>query len=79
MSAPEELKALKEQVRRLADVERVGFTMRDGRWILAVWLRKGVPSPLPGLGFEARGFEIVYGTVPGRMPVARPAFPRRGE
>lgn len=76
---PEDLRALVATLRH-PNLARVGLTTtREGRWALMAWVRRGVPVPIPEVEAQAKGHPVVYQTEPKAPPVARPAFPGRGE
>ncbi|MGI8550900.1 MAG: hypothetical protein ACR2PL_08960 [Dehalococcoidia bacterium] len=71
---------MKAVVRKHVGVAKVGLTTTDdGRWAVKVWLRKGA-QPLTSDESELyQGHPIVYEPEPESIPVARPAYPGRGE
>lgn len=61
-------------------VTRVGLTTTEsGEWALAVRVPRGANLPLPDLEQRCRDFPVVYDYEPEEPPVARPAYPGRGE
>ncbi len=62
------------------DVTRTGLTTtKAGEWALFVRLRRGARTPVPEIAALAAGYPIVYEDEPADYPVARPAYPDRGE
>ena len=77
--APAELVALAGSLSHPA-VEQTGLTTTmDGRWALLVRVPRGTPTPLAEVEQAAGGHPVVYQPAPDPPPVARPAFPERGE
>lgn len=77
---PPKLQQIKARALKYPDVARAGLTKtEDGRWAVKLWLRKTVRAPLPDLEEQCEGFPIIYDREPEFPPVARPAYPRRGE
>ncbi len=65
---------------RHPDVTEVGVTRTpDGRWALFVQVRQGTATPLCAIEAMAGDFPVLYEEEPESMPIARPAFPGRGE
>ena len=63
-----------------ARVSRVGLTTtRDGDWALIVRIPRGTKWPLAEVEAASGGFPVIYQYEPEQMPVARPAYPDRGE
>ncbi len=61
-------------------VSKAGLTTTDdGDWALKLWLRRGISAPPEELVRQLEGFPVVYDEEPAVPPVARPAYPRRGE
>jgi hypothetical protein len=54
-------------------------TTKDGRWALLVRVHHGVPTPVREVDLAAGEHPVVYQVAPEVPPVARPAFPDRGE
>jgi len=72
----------KAAARQHPEVARVGVTTTtDGRWALKIWLRPGVQPPLADIGESLGDYPVVYDREPDPddLPVARPAYPKRGE
>jgi hypothetical protein len=62
------------------DVTRVGLTTTStGEWALMVRIRLGRPTPIPEVEAHAGGYPVVYQDEPRSPPVARPAYPAKGE
>lgn len=77
---PAALEQAKAEVRNHPDVARVGLTMtEDGRWALMVWPREGVEPPIGDLDRLFTDYPIVYESEPPNLPIARPAYPSKGE
>jgi hypothetical protein len=71
---------------RLADslshpsVTRTGLTTtEEGEWALKVRVPRGTAVPLRDLEAACQSFPVVYDEEPEELPVARPAFPGKGE
>jgi hypothetical protein len=63
-----------------ARVSRVGLTTtHEGDWALIVRIPRGSQWPLDEVEAASRGFPVIYQYEPEQMPVARPAYPDRGE
>lgn len=76
---PPALERAKGEVRGLPAVARAGLTTTgDGRWALAVWVRRGEPEPTEEVKRLSNGFPVVWRRE-AAPPVARPAYPDRGE
>ena len=75
---PAALKRLSETLRH-PKVSHVGLTTTpEGEWALAVWLFDLADAPIAEIEKQAKGAPVVY--LPARAaPMARPAFPDRGE
>ena len=59
---------------------RVGLTTtHDGDWALMVRIPRGSEWPLPDVEAASGGFPVIYQYEPEQPPVARPAYPDRGE
>ncbi len=74
--------ALIEVLDRLDDplvVQSGVTTTPDGRWALFVAVPREADVPLAGIERQAAGFPVVYQAAPLEAPIARPAFPGRGE
>lgn len=79
MAAPKSLIDISERFEHPC-VAQTGVTLTaDGRWALYVQLRKGTRQPVPDVERLAGGFPVVYDEEPETLPVARPAYPSRGE
>jgi hypothetical protein len=75
---PRELVEVLDSLRH-PSVTRTGLTTtRDGDWALMVRVRPGIPTPVPEVEAQARGFPVVYLVETPTPPVARPAYPARG-
>jgi len=62
------------------DVTRAGVTTTSkGEWALFVRLRPGTRTPVPEIAALAADYPVVYEDEPAGYPVARPAYPDRGE
>jgi hypothetical protein len=62
------------------DVVSAGLTTtRDGAWALYVVARRGAGTPIAEIERAAGGYPVVYERAPDELPVARPAYPDRGE
>jgi len=73
-------KALAEAVQRLTELGMsAGMTKTPGgEWALFVRIPAGTSIPLAEVEASAAGLPVVYEEV-ANLPVARPAFPPRGE
>jgi hypothetical protein len=61
-------------------VTRAGLTTTaDGRWALMVRVKEGTATPVPEVEAASHGHPVVYDVEPRDWPVARPAYPGRGE
>jgi hypothetical protein len=79
MSVPERLLEACVHVRH-PDVTEIGVTRTpDGRWALCVQVRQGTLTPLREVEAMAGDFPVLYEEESEVMPIARPAFPGRGE
>jgi hypothetical protein len=79
---PEPPPGLTEAVRAIdhpAVVNAGLTTTTKGEWAAIVRVHPGVRTPIRDLERQLGGFPVVYETAPKRLPVARPAFPDRGE
>jgi hypothetical protein len=75
---PAEIRRLSQQLRH-PDVANVGLTTTSkGEWALLVRVKGAVTGPIPEVERQAKGHPVIYAPA-GPMPVARPAFPGRGE
>lgn len=71
---------LKTRFRKHPGVYSIGVTRADdGRWALRIVHRKNIAAPFADVGEEVEGIPVLYDSEPDLMPVARPAFPDRGE
>jgi hypothetical protein len=73
---------LAEEIRRIShpDVVSVGLTTTaDGEWAALVRTTSKARAPIREIERLLTGFPIIYETVPESPPVARPAYPDRGE
>lgn len=80
--SPEPPAALTAIVDRLThpQVSRVGITTTsNGDWAMMVWVKSGATTPIEAIETEADGFPVIYEKEPIDPPVARPAYPGRGE
>lgn len=79
MSVPKPLADLAERLRHPA-VTQIGVTLTpDGRWALLVQVKAGTSLPIKALERAARPYGLVYEEEPATLPIARPAYPARGE
>jgi hypothetical protein len=63
-----------------ARVSRVGLTTtRDGDWALMVRVPRGTQCPVPEVEAAKRGFPVIYQYDGEHSPIARPAYPAKGE
>jgi hypothetical protein len=79
---PDPPAALRKAQKALSDVRvsRVGLTTtREGDWALIVRIPRGGEWPLPEVEAASGGFPVIYQYEPENLPVARPAYPDRGE
>lgn len=61
-------------------VTRVGLTTTaKGEWALLVGVPRGAAVPIDGVERAAHGYPVVYDHDADELPVARPAYPERGE
>ena len=62
------------------DITRSGLTTTaDGEWALMVRVKPGTPTPIQAIEEASGSHPVVYDDEPGEYPVARPAYPDRGE
>lgn len=62
------------------EVTRAGLTTTaEGRWALLVRVRPGTPTPVKAVEEICREYPVIYQEEPQELPVARPAYPARGE
>ena len=62
------------------DVSRVGLTTtKDGRWALMVRVKSGTEVPIQKVEEACSGYPVIYQDEPDEPPVARPAYPAKGE
>ena len=54
-------------------------TTKEGRWALLVRVQHGTPTPIREVEVAAGEHPVIYQVIPDVPPVARPAFPGRGE
>ena len=78
MSAPPELIQIARNLRHPA-VSQSGVTKLNDAWALLAVVRKDAVTPLEEVERQAGGFPVVYRIEPESPPVARPAFPLKGE
>lgn len=65
---------------RHPDVTRVGLTTTgDGDWAVMVRTKPGTVTPIAAIEKAGRGYPVIYEVEPDEPPVARPAYPSRGE
>ena len=61
-------------------ITRSGLTTTaGGEWALMVRVKPGTPTPIDDIEAAAAGHPVVYEDEPEQHPVARPAYPGRGE
>lgn len=61
-------------------VTRVGLTTTaDGRWALMVRVKPGNSTPIKEVEEACDDYPVVYQDEPEDLPVARPAYPAKGE
>jgi hypothetical protein len=76
---PDGLSKLAESFRHPA-VTRVGLTTTaKGEWALLVGVPRGAAVPIDDVERAADGYTVVYDHDADELPVARPAYPERGE
>lgn len=80
MAVPESLRDISETISHPA-LTQVGETKtRDGQWALLATVRRGTPgSVLEKIKEMAGEFPVIFEEESDRLPVARPAYPERGE
>ncbi|HEY8008459.1 MAG TPA: hypothetical protein VIE66_17060 [Methylocella sp.] len=62
------------------DIVNAGLTTTTtGLWAAMIRVRRGTRTPIPDVDRRLAGFPVIYETAPDQLPVARPAFPDRGE
>jgi aminoglycoside phosphotransferase (APT) family kinase protein len=62
------------------EVTRVGLTTTaNGRWALMVRVRPGTSIPVKEVEDKCHEYPVIYQDEPVELPVARPAYPARGE
>ncbi len=77
---PRELQRLKTLAKRQPEVARVGFTTtEDGQWALMVWVREATDFPISRIEERRGDYQVVYTWEPDYPPIARPAYPEKGE
>lgn len=65
---------------RLPSGYQSGLTISpEGYWALLVRVPSGTATPVASIESLATGYPVVYQVLPTRIPVARPAYPSRGE
>lgn len=63
-----------------ARVSRAGLTTtEEGDWALMVRIPRGSEWPIADVEAASGGFPVIYQYEPEQLPVARPAYPDRGE
>jgi hypothetical protein len=80
--SPEPPSKLVEITKTVSDaaVTRVGLTTTtDGRWALMVRVKPGTPIPVKAVEEASSDYPVIYQEEPEEPPVARPAYPARGE
>lgn len=76
---PDGLSELAETFRH-PGVTRVGLTTTaDGKWALMVGVPRGAAVPIHDVERAAAGYPVIYDHDSDDLPVARPAYPDRGE
>jgi hypothetical protein len=76
--APAHLRRLAQTLRH-PDVASLGLTTTPkGEWALLVRLKNGRHAPVAEIERRVRGEPVVYDEA-GAPPIARPAYPGRGE
>ncbi len=76
---PDDLAAAARSVHH-PDITRCGLTTtEDGRWALIVRVRRGTVTPVPEVEALTGNHPVVYEDEPDEPPVARPAYPNKGE
>ena len=80
MAVPELLRDLSENISHPA-LKQVGETKtRDGKWALLAIVRHGTPrSVLEKIEEMAGDFPVIFEEESEQLPVARPAYPEKGE
>jgi len=75
---PEIIRHLSETLEH-PSVQGVGLTTTSkGEWALLVNVKRGAPIPIPEIEQQAHGYPVIY-VQTHDLPVARPAYPNRGE
>jgi hypothetical protein len=65
---------------RHPEVTRIGLTTTaEGAWALMVRVRPGAHVPIQEIEAACGGCPVVYQDEPEELPVARPAYPAKGE
>lgn len=54
-------------------------TTADGHWAVLVSVKKGTRVPIKEIEKKVQKFPVIYLDEKGRLPLARPAYPSRGE
>ena len=76
---PPDLAAIAVSIRHPA-ITRSGLTTTpDGQWALFVRVKPGTSTPIPAIEAASGSYAVVYETEPAEPPIARPAYPDRGE
>jgi hypothetical protein len=79
-SPSSELQSLKREVAAHPSVAQAGLTTTDdGHWALLVRVRPGVSTPVADIEQMRGNQHVVYEEARKTPPVARPAFPAKGE
>lgn len=80
MPAPEPLLRVCDNLKHPAVMECGLTKTQSNQWALWVKVRRGTEVPVAEIDAMAEGFPIVYEVdEASELPVARPAFPARGE
>lgn len=76
---PDGLRDLADSFRH-PGITRVGLTTTaKGEWALFVGVPRGAAVPIDDVEQAADGYPVIYDHDPDDLPVARPAYPDRGE
>lgn len=76
---PEGLAELAGSLQHPAIVRTGVTTTGSGRWAVLVVVKKNTTLPLHAIEQICTGYPVIYQEDSGRMPVARPAYPQKGE
>lgn len=76
---PPQLAAIADAISHPAVMRSGITTTTTGEWALLVVVKDGTSYPIPAIQALCGNFPVIYQEVEGRMPIARPAYPGKGE